>query len=457
MGFLSRIKAAFSPAKYLGSSVRVYEGYGHKGSKPRPFDARKALAIFSHWAYAAATLNANAAAGVPKRLYAREGSTAAKKYRTRPMTKRARRFIEGQSESQPTRMVAAKALAFGGDMVEVIEHHPIMSVMQTVNPWQNGYELDVLKFIDLQSAGNHYQHPIINIGGVPHEIWRMRPDWVRVQPSTTQFIRGYVYGQGMDIEQEFRPDEVIQWKMPNPRDLHYGMGWFEAGWTAIGLHGAKREMDMAKADNYARPDWLLSIKNGASPDTLDRLEGKVNEKFRGTNKAGKFLVAGGDVSAVALNFDEKEWGTGTRIIEEIAAVSGVPVAMLLSNDPNRANSEASRLGWYRNTIRPYCRLDEEKLNERWIPLFNDADDLFIAYDPVCFEDEQAKAKQLVGYVAGGILTPNEARADIGYPDSDDEAANVLYPPVGGAGVSATAEDNAPGQNNSRRNEDPGTN
>jgi phage portal protein BeeE len=141
------------------------------------------------------------------------------------------------------------------------------------------------------------------------------------------------------------------------------------------------------------------------------------------------------------------------VIEEISATSGVPVAMLLSNDPSKAGSQTARVGWYRTTIRPYCRIDEEKLNEKWLPRFDGAEDLVLAYDLVSFEDDEAQAKRLVGLVAGGILKSNEARTEMGYDQLDDPEANTLYPPSGTTGGAAALAGNvSPGQNDDRQNE-----
>ena len=453
MSLLTTLKTAYSPRRYWQSSMRVIEGMGYKGTKPRPFNYELAMRKFHSWAYAAAQLNANAVASVPKRLYVRR-QNGEKLYGTRPISKKLRKYLTGDMASvQPSSAVMAKAVEYGGDVEEVLDPHPILTVWKSANAWSNGYEYDVLQMLDLQFSGNAYFHPIIDRStDMPMSVWRMPPQWTQVIPDVDSFIKGYLYGRTQDTSKKFEPDEVDHYKMPNPRDLFYGAGWVEAAWTSLGLHESKREMDMARADNMARPDWMMTLKSGASPDTLDRIEKRLQEKFRGSDRQGQFIVVPGDSDVKPLQWEEKEWGAGTRIIEEIAAVSGVPVAMLLSNDPNRANSENARLGWYRNTVRQYCKLIEEKFNERWVSRFHEAEDVFVAYDPVCFEDEQAMAKQLVGYVAGGILTQNEARCEIGYPEQED--GDVLFPPVGGAGISATAGDQAPNQNDDRQNESP---
>lgn len=441
MGVLARIKAAFTPATYLQASI--YQGMS-RGSIMRPHNALMAIRHFDHWAYAATMLNANAVANVPLRLYARKQPGKKKLYETRTLSKVQKHRLSKGFEYSPSRSVLLKLAAFSGDVEEVVEPHPALQVLQNVNPWQNGYELTVLRMIDLQATGNSYMGRVMSELYVPSALWRMPPQWVEIVPSRTKFIDRYIYGKGSADQKDFDPADIIQFRLPNPNDLFYGKGWYEAAWKALGLHESKREMDLSTFDNMARPDWLISVPKGQA-NVIDRLEAKVNEKLRGTHNSGNFLAMEGDIKAQALQLEVKEIGTATRVIEEISAVSGVPVAMLLSNDPTRASSSTARVGWYRNTIHPYCRLDEEKLNERWLPMFEGSEDMFLCYDLASFEDEEMQSKRLIGLVAGGVLTPNEARAELAYDKHED--GDDLYPPSGlTAGGAAVGGDLGVGQN-----------
>lgn len=424
------------------------------GAKLRPFNGEAAVRGFNHWAYAAAMMNANAKANIPKRLYALFSPGNRYSYAARSVGKDVKKFFNGEYCLRPPLAMMQKVAQYGGEIIEIIEPHPALTVLQNVNPFQNGYELEQLETIDEQTCGNAYWHVVMDPAlGIPMELWRMPPQWTEVIPDKKTFLRGYLYGHGREQKRTFGIDEVIHFKAPNPRDVFYGMGWFEGTWAALGLHDAKREMDTARADNYARPDWLLSIESG-SPEQTQRLQDHLNEQFRGTRNTGKPIVTNKKVTAQALNWDEKEYGTPTRLIEEIAAGSGVPVAMLLSNDPNRANSEQSRLTWYRNTIKAYCQRAQEKLNERWIPLFGEgSENLMICYDHVCFEDRAALVKEHVALYAGGLTIADEGREALGYAPRDEPESTRLYPPSGSTGgAAAAAGDMAVNQNQDRNNE-----
>lgn len=434
MGFFANLKARLSPAAYFGSSITKLDGYGTNGAKRQPFNIEAAQRQFKGWAFAAVMFNADAAAGVPLRLYARNRPSLRRAYEVRSVSPQTLDYLHRSHSAGrdfASSAVRRKVVEFADELVEVVEPHPALAVLDRVNEFANGYEFSVRRFVDLQVAGNSYIHPIIGPMGVPFQAWRMPPQWVQIIPDTDRFIAGYQYGRKPD-DRTFAVDEVIHFKAAAAKDLFYAMGWFEAAWDAICLHASKRLHDQAKFDNMARPDWLLTTTGNFKKEAIDDLERKMNEKHRGPANAGKFAVVGAELKAQNLQFDVPEVGTPTRVIEEIAAASHVPVAMLLSNDPSKASSQTARVLWYRNGVKPLCRLDEEKLNEKWLPLFDGAEDMFLAYDEVTFEDQDALSKRLVMQVAGGVSTPNEARTELGLRRHDD--GDTLYFPGGTTGV-----------------------
>jgi HK97 family phage portal protein len=327
--------------------------------------------------------------------------------------------------------------------VEVTDPHPALQVLDRANEDQNGYELTVLQMIDLQLQGNSYMYPLLNALGTPGAVLRFPPEHITVRPGTTRLIDHYEFG-GVD-PLNISPEEMIHFStnrgIQNP---YMGSPWFKAAWEAIALHDAKRTMDIAVFQNMARPDYLISVKSG-NQNVVNDLKKQVNREHRGARNAGKFLPVPGDVDVHELNWKYEEIGTALKVIEEIAAVSGVPIAMLLTNDPTKASSTMARLGWYRNTVRNYCRLHEEKLNQRYLPMFEGWEDMFLAYDPVSFEDAEAMSKRLVGEVAGGVRQVNEARVELGLVAKD--GMDIFYPPTGSTGAGAAlVGDAAVGQN-----------
>ncbi|MCC6580066.1 MAG: phage portal protein [Phycisphaeraceae bacterium] len=429
MSLWTTLKQTFRRTGYLRASLGQNDGWQGLSSRMRPFDAENAVGRFRSWVYAAAMLNAHAVASVPLRMYVRR-RPGRKLFQTRKPSAAARAYLIGEQGDalRPSRVVQHKASHWRGDFELLSEPHPALDLLSTVNPYHNGFELSVLRMLYLQITGNCFLHVVSDpMLRRPEELWLMPSQWTSVLPSGAGFIAGYEYGRDFTEKLTFSPDEVIHWKLPSLDHLHLGMGRLEAVWSALALHDAKRTMDLARFDNHARPDFLLVVKQGASGEALDRFEKQVDQKLRGTRKSGRFIAITGDVQAVPLNFPPELIGDADRVLEEIAAGFGVPISKLLANDPNRSVAGVNDAAWLRDTILPYCRLDEEKLNEKYLPLFGIEDDAFLAYDNPVPEDRRFQLDRRTRYVRGGILTPNEARAEEGLdprPDGDCLASSA---------------------------------
>jgi HK97 family phage portal protein len=441
MNLLARIKAAFTPEKFFNSSMTILRG---EPAKRSPFDYRSAVNAYRSWIYAAANLNAVAVASQPLRLYVRNKSQSTKLWNTRKASRRTKSYLFGDLEQRPSRYALTKAAEYGDDFEVVDDAHPILQLLSKVNPYQNGFDATVLRVLYGELTGNAYIHPVIDQRlGVPVQLWTMPSQFVEVVPGQQgeDFIKEYRYGATEEQKREntYAPDEVIHFKRPNPADMYYGIGKVEAAWGAIMANEAIHEMDVAFFANKARPDYLLVVKSPAHDDELERLEVSIDEKLRGSKRTGRFLTTTADIDLKPLSFPTKDLAGRDQIVEEIAAVFGVPVSMLKANDPNLASATVGFASWKQTTILPLLRMDEETLNQNLLPLFNIEEDAFLAYDNPVSEDERFAFEKLRSMVAGGIMTANEARMREGLEAVEDPMADALLvngQPLGGPAPAA---------------------
>lgn len=485
-------KTQTSADALIQSSVRVVEGYGRNLAKRPTFNDHRAVGSFGSWCYKACMINAKGVARSKLRQYAStpRGTKKARDFKTksawrhavnerlaaqakgetldnrvllfetRPVPIKRKRFMLGEGTLRPSDRVVSKVAEMGTDFEEVTEQTPVMKLLSKPNPWMTGFDLIVLKMVYLQLCGNHYLHHVDDVRlGVPTELWPMPSQWTRIIPSQEVLIDGYAYGRDSQTARKFGTDEVIHWKLPNPKDpFFYGMGCVEAVWDALDLHDAKREQDAAKFRNHGRPDWLLIVKNGGSTEMLDRLEEQIDSKLRGARNAGKFLTVTGEVDAKMLNQQIDLVGDADVIIEEIAAGFDVPVTKLKANDPNRANADSADESWLRDTILPYLSMDEEKLNSDYLTLFEGSEDSILAYDNPVPEDSVKEVKRITDLRIAGIISADEGREEQGYGPAVDGGDTLLAPrgstvvgrtqpdddlAVGDSPDGETAEDKAP--------------
>jgi len=468
MGFFSQITDIFrnrarsktqeDPRKFFNSTIGILDGAGQALGKPWPFNYTAAMMQCQSWVYAAAMGNARAAAAIPLRLYVR-GRRLKSGNVIHPLTQRnltftsrspslgQRAYLKGKSDHKPSTGVLGKIMAFGDDFQEV-DQHPMITLLREINPYMNGFDFTVLRFLCLELTGNFYVHSVTGpvLGRpVPQTLWPMLPHLVHIvpaDPNENLLVQRYMYGSGGANRQSFGPDEVGHFRYPNPRDMFYGLGKVEAAWSALHIHHAKRTADIAFFENNARPDFLMIVKPGTTEQQIDRFDAKLNKMLRGTHRASRFLTVTGDISAQPMQFPPADIGEPSQILEEISAVFGYPMTKLRADHPNRANAEAADTAWMKDTILPMLRQDEERLNEWLLPMFPQElrDNACLAYDdPVPRNRQQARAdRQNLFRVAA--LSPNEARADAGLgpvEGGDEPLAPAALVPLSRLGMSET--------------------
>lgn len=430
-------KAQTTPEKFLSSTVRMYEAQNRYG-KERPFNYSMAVQQLRGWIYAAVWMNARAIATTPLRLYVRKRG-GNKYFRSRALNHRDGRrksFILGSLKQKPSEYVRNKVAEWGEEFEEVTELHPVLEVLSRPNPWMFGHEFSCVRHMFASLTGNCYLHPILESAAVSgkkvnrvKELWVMPSQFVKViaaTPNTDELIAGYMYGIDASVQQPFAPDEVMHFKLPNPESIWYGLGQMEAAWSTQRLSIAQRETDQAKYDNHARPDLAVITKSAnLNIPQLKDLQQEWAQNFRGTFRQGSPVFLTGDTQVIPLNWMPSDQGDKEIITEEIAAVFGVPVSLLKANDPNLASATIGFASWREMTILPYCRMDEEFLNTKLLPIYGIEEDAFLCYDNPVPEDREQVRNDVVAFV-GKVWTINEGRAKLGDEPLEDENADKLF-------------------------------
>ena len=425
---------------YLSGSVPAWEKVGMGVQRTRGYTAL--MQRFHGWVYAAAMINARGVASQPIKLYSMQPRNGMKSIvNTKKVSSQKASYLRGEQETKPSIFVQRKMMT-GCDVVEVHEH-PVLELLDNPSPEMDGYTLTIQRMLNLQLTGNAYLHPIISETiGVPLELWNMQSDLVTVVPDgNMDLVASYTYGKQPNMV-DFRKDEVLHEKQPNPSDPFYGMGWVVAALDAVDLLNSMDDYEQNVLDNQARPDWAIMVKEHLTDTQYQRLMQQVERQLGGKNNRSRpFIFEGGtdgkpmQFSPQDLAFDSGE----TRKIEVIAAIAGVPVTKLKANDPNLANAREGNLGWLRDTIIPYLTLDESFLNRQLLPMFGMfADTLFLAYDDPVSADRSQQATIDASDIAAGIRTRNEVRADRGL-EPISEGGDELFVPMGSVPIDVAIE------------------
>ena len=321
---------------YMKATVPSWEIAGSGTHRSRSFTAL--MNRFDGWVYGASMINARGVASQPIKLYSRVPEGGSKSITsTRKIGNQKSAYLKGKLDSKPSAFVQRKA--YSGEVVEVIEH-PIIDLLENPSPEMDGYTLSMQRMLNLQLTGNAYLHPIISETlGVPVELWNMQSDLVQVIPDgTMDLIDFYKYGK-LPNTAEFRKDEVLHEKVPNPSDPFYGKGWVSACLDAVDLLQSMDQYEQNVLDNQARPDWAVMVKEHLTDSQYQRLLQQIERQLGGKDNRSRPFIFEGGTSGTPMSFSPQDLAFESgenRKIEVVSAISGVPVSKLKANDPNLA-------------------------------------------------------------------------------------------------------------------------
>mgnify|MGYP003145072102 CR=1 FL=1 len=322
--------------------------------------------------------------------------------------------------------------------VEEIEKHQILDLLSRANNNTTKFDLFYLTQNYLELAGEapwflEYK------AGKPSNIFLLRPDRLTVKPPKKEgeLIGGYTYKVFKDgiKEIDLEPFEIIFLKYPDPTKPFRGKGTLEAAVRTFDIDEKSEQYSLKFFSNSATPNSILSTDKKLTREVKDKLRRELKVKHEGIDNAHKTLILEGglDWKPMALSQREMDFIETMRFTrDKILAIFRVPKSVLgLTEDVNRANAEAADFTFAKRTIKPKMQKLVEMLNEFLLPLFDDTGTLFLDFEDPVPENLELKLKTAREGITAGYLSPNEARALLGYDpvDGGDEILNPATPNV----------------------------
>lgn len=314
-----------------------------------------------------------------------------------------------------------------GDTRQELSDHPLLKLLTQPNPMQAGADfLEALTGFYL-IAGNAYLEVILTSQG-PQELWLHRPDRMKVVPGDSGLPQGYEYQAGggayrWAVDPIKGKAPILHLKTFNPLDDWYGMSFIEAAAYGIDLHNTSNAHNKALLDNGAAPSAVMTYKAEDGTPLTDtqfyRLKQEIEEEYTGARNAGRPLLLE-NITWQSLGFSPREldWLQGKNVTaREIGRVFRVPSQMLdIEGSQTYANMEQAKLGFWEDAVIPLLVKIRDALNQWLVPFYGQ--DLFLDFNldeiSALIPRRAERFERNVKAVEAGLLTINEARADLGY-------------------------------------------
>mgnify|MGYP002078497776 CR=1 FL=1 len=285
--------------------------------------------------------------------------------------------------------------------------HPFERLLQKPNPLLSRFELIEHTVGHLEIHGNAYWFLAGEPGGLPLELWPLRPDRVSIVPDARRGVRGYIYevdGRQVPLDAA----EVVHFRRWHPSNDYYGLSALEAARLAV-------EADRAMADwnrryfgeGMAVPAGIVAIRERVSDSDYERLQREWRSAYGGRERRTAFLRgASVEWHNVGLSQQEMDFLDARRFNrEEIFQIFGIPVG-LFSENATEANALVGERVFVERTLWPKLVRIAEKITTDLLPFYGRG--LVGRFEDIRPQDRRAQLEEI--RVARGVLTTDEIRA-----------------------------------------------
>lgn len=278
------------------------------------------------------------------------------------------------------------------------------------NPFMSKYDLFFKTSGYLDLTGKMFWYLAKDGVGRVKEIWPISPLDMWIIPDKENYIKGYFYRAGVE-QIPLEPDEVIFFNYPDFLNPYGGIGPSQAAGNALESDKYAAQWNRNFFYNNAEPQGLLLLPD-VNEDDYDRLVAGWNDKYKGVDNAKKTAIirGSGQVDYKTIQISQKDmdfYNLRQMNRDEILGSFGIHKSILgLTDDVSRANAETAEYTFQKHVIRPRLRFIMEKLNNEYVPMFNEQIELRFT-DPV--PENKDFIKSVLDSQTDVSITKNESR------------------------------------------------
>ena len=252
-----------------------------------------------------------------------------------------------------------------------INDDPNLKVLRRPNKWQTYFDFWEQHFGYLELQGEVPWLLDIKRDGQIKSIFPLRPDRIRIIPSATSYIGGYIFDVGGE-QVPLSAEEIQFWKYFNPSNEWRGTSPISAAANDIEL-----ELQSVKANQNiykkgARPSGILTTDKPVQLPQLQQLSDEFNSKYTGSDKFGKVIFLSHGFKWDQMSMSNKDMQTLEQRVysgDQVGEVYGVPpiLRMKMKDSSVISNTNSQISIFWENTIMPKITKTEQIMNEFIIP------------------------------------------------------------------------------------------
>jgi PBSX family phage portal protein len=293
-------------------------------------------------------------------------------------------------------------------------------------------------YTDVQATGNGYleigrttKGEIGYVGHIPSttmRVRRLRDGYVQIIGNKVVYFRNFGARNQNPITDDNRPNEIIQYKEYSPLNTFYGIPDIMSAISS--LHGDQlaSQYNIDYFGNKAVPRYVVTLKGAKlSADAEDKMFRFLQTSLRGQSHRTLYIPLPGDTESNKVEFKMEPIEAGIqeasfneyriRNRDDILVAHQVPLSKIGGGD---ASSIASALSQDRTFKEQVARPAQKNLEKMINKIVKEKTDILeFKFNELTLTDEIAQSQIIERYVKTQVMTPNEARQQLGLPQRPD--------------------------------------
>ena len=332
-----------------------------------------------------------------------------------------------------------------GGIVE-IDRGLLYDLTSKPNPYSDWYSFIERLVTFLMVAGNAYAIKERARNDQVSALYLLRPDRVTIVPGDYG-AESYVYTVG-GTEYGVEARDMCHLALPNPAGDIYGLSPLQVAARTVNLDLNMTDFAKIYFQNAGVPSGLLKVKRRlTSQEEASTIRARWRSQFGGVNNFHRIAILDDDAEYQPMSNSPKDMElTGLHNLTEsrICAVFGVPPILVGANvglqRSTFSNYREARLAFHSETLEPMVARILRYFNRNLFDEYTGNETLAVDWAAMrgVLDDQAATTTRLTALFAGGIVTLNEAREELGFNAVSDGAVRRVPSSVFEIAEGATA-------------------
>ena len=297
------------------------------------------------------------------------------------------------------------------------------------NPYSDWYSFIERLVTFLMVAGNAYAIKERARNDQVSAIYLLRPDRVTIVPGDYG-AQGYIYTVG-STEYSVDVRDMCHLALPHPSGDLYGLSPLKVLSRMVNLDLNMTDFAKIYFQNAGVPSGLLKIKRRlTSQEEASTIRSRWRSQFGGVNNFHRIAILDDDAEYQPMSNSPKDMelaGLHNLTESRICAVFGVPPILVGANvglqRSTFSNYREARLAFHSETLEPMVARILRYFNRNLFDEYTGNETLAVDWAAMrgVLDDQAATTARLTALFAGGIITLNEARGELGFDAVDTQA------------------------------------